>query len=285
MAETVVIMYVPSTIFATWDGIFVVACAALAPLLFVSEAFSFMNFGYSKFSNVKDRSRKLPSKVGMFILYFPAALVFPIAAAASGYGTSAWPDTSTAFHRTTAIMITAHFFKRCLEVVFLHRFSGHTNLLSCVTICILYFGTAFLFYFVAAHRLSSPAGLASAQLQGFAPNYHIGISLWLCGMLGNFYHHWLLAKLRAQTDTSYKVPAGALFSVVCCPHYLFELLGWCGVAVAFSHALGYTVLWMMCNYLLGRSHVTLKWYHDKASVGVIKKPLPSGWKRIVPFVF
>jgi hypothetical protein len=66
---------------------------------------------------------------------------------------------------------------------------------------------------------------------------------------------------------------------------LFELLGWCGVAVAFSHALGYTVLWMMCNYLFGRSHITLKWYHDKASGGVIKKPLPSGWKRIVPFIF
>ena len=42
---------------------------------------------------------------------------------------------------------------------------------------------------------------------------------------------------------------------------------------------------MMANYLLGRAHVTLKWYHGKAANGAIKQPLPRCWKRILPYVF
>ena len=81
------------------------------------------------------------------------------------------------------------------------------------------------------------------------------------------------------------MPNGGLFNLVCCPHYLFELLGWLGVALVFSHPLGITVLWMMVNYLFGRAHLTLKWYHNKAANGVINQPLPRAWKRILPYVF
>jgi very-long-chain enoyl-CoA reductase len=198
-------MYYPTI--AVWDGVVVALCAALAPLFFVSEGFALMNFGYSKFSNFKDRSTQIPSKTGMFALYFPAALVFPSAAIASGYGSSAWPDTATPFHWTIACLVTAHFIKRCLEVAFLHSFSGHTNLLSCATISALYLATAYMFFFVAAYRLSSPADIASAKFQGFAPNIQVGAIVWLCGVLGNFYHHRLLAQLRAKGDSSYKVHA------------------------------------------------------------------------------
>jgi hypothetical protein len=60
--------------------------------------------------------------------------------------------------------------------------------------------------------------------------------------------------------TRYKVPTRGLFRFVCCPHYLFELVSWMGVALVFGHPLGITVFWMMLNYLCGRAHVTLKWY-------------------------
>jgi hypothetical protein len=42
---------------------------------------------------------------------------------------------------------------------------------------------------------------------------------------------------------------------------------------------------MMVNYLFGRAHLTLKWYHGKAANGAIKQPLPRSWKRILPYVF
>jgi very-long-chain enoyl-CoA reductase len=196
-------MHYPTTITATWDGVVVAACAALAPLFFISEGFSLMNFGYSKFAGLKDRSTLIPGKIGMFALYFPAALVFPFAAIVTGFGTSSWPATATAFHWTIAAMVTFHFFKRCLEVQYLHKFSSHTNLISCVTIASLYLLTAFMFFFVAAYRLSPPVSVASAEREHFAPNFSIGITVWLCGISGNFYHHLLLSKLRGAGDVSY----------------------------------------------------------------------------------
>lgn len=199
-------MYYPTTMTATWDGVVIAACAALAPLFFISEGFSLMNFGYSKFAGFKDRSTLIPGKIGMFALYFPAALVFPFAAIVTGFGSSSWPATATAFHRTIAAMVTIHFLKRCLEVQYLHRFSGHTNLISCVTIASLYLLTAFMFFFVAAYRLSLPLSVASAEREGFAPNFCVGIAVWLCGISGNFYHHLLLSKLRDAGDVSYAAP-------------------------------------------------------------------------------
>ena len=198
-------MYYPAAITSTWDGVIVAMCVALAPAFFISEGFGLMNFGYSKFCGLKDRSTLIPGQIGMFALYFPAALVFPLAAIIAGFGTSSWPATASAFHRTIAAMVTSHFLKRCVEVQHLHTFSGHTNLLSCLTIALLYLFTAFMFFFVAAYRLSSPADVALAVREGFDPNYRVGIAVWLCGISGNFYHHLLLSRLRTPGDTSYKV--------------------------------------------------------------------------------
>lgn len=50
---------------------------------------------------------------------------------------------------------------------------------------------------------------------------YAGVVLFLVGILGNFYHHFLLSKLRVKGDKGYKIPKGGLFSLVICPHYLF----------------------------------------------------------------
>ena len=86
-------MYYPKSITDDWDGVVIAACALLAPLFFISEGFCLMNFGYSKFAGFKDRSMLIPGKIGMFAIYFPAALVFPLAAIVLGFGTSSWPCT------------------------------------------------------------------------------------------------------------------------------------------------------------------------------------------------
>ncbi|KAJ6901363.1 steroid 5-alpha-reductase DET2-like [Populus alba x Populus x berolinensis] len=40
-----------------------------------------------------------------------------------------------------------------------------------------------------------------------------GIVLFLIGIIGNFYHHRLLSKLRSNNDKEYKVPKGGLFDL------------------------------------------------------------------------
>merc|ERR1719382_2177292 len=60
----------------------------------------------------------------------------------------------------------------------------------------------------------------------------LGAAVWFIGTLGNFYHHWLLMRLRSNSNAAdqfkYKVPRGGLFPYVCCPHYLTELISWPG---------------------------------------------------------
>ena len=85
---------------------------------------------------------------------------------------------------------------------------------------------------------------------------------------------------RPGKDTDYKVPSGGLFSMVCCPHYLCELLAWAGVCVVFNHAVALGIMSFFLLYLLGRSRATLRWYHDK-----MERKIPQGWCALVPFVW
>lgn len=106
-----------------------------------------------------------------------------------------------------------------------------------------------------------------------------GIILFLIGVTGNFYHHYVLSKLRDKDDKGYKIPKGALFELVICPHYLFEIIGFIGIAFisqtvyAFSFALG-TML-----YLMGRSYATRKWYLSKF------KNFPTNVRALIPYIF
>jgi very-long-chain enoyl-CoA reductase len=103
--------------------------------------------------------------------------------------------------------------------------------------------------------------------------------LFLIGIIGNFYHHRLLSKLRSKNDKEYKVPKGGLFDLVICPHYLFEILGILGISLtaqtlyAFSFFIGSTL------YLMGRSYATRRWYLSQF------KDFPRDVKALIPFVF
>ncbi|KAD2393174.1 hypothetical protein E3N88_40151 [Mikania micrantha] len=92
---------------------------------------------------------------------------------------------------------------------------------------------------------------------------YVGVGLFLIGIIGNFYHHYILANLRKDGEKEYKIPQGGLFDLVICPHYLFEVFAYGGISCilqtlyAFAFALG-TVF-----YLTGRSYATREWYMSK----------------------
>ena len=104
------------------------------------------------------------------------------------------------------------------------------------------------------------------------------------GICGNFYHHYLLASLRKNNGGAtkrYVAPRGGLFEFVAAPHYLFELFGWFGIAVAANHLNAYLVFGSMCSYLAGRSVSQNKWNKKVFS----KTEWPSSRKNVVPFIF
>ncbi|XVF00069.1 hypothetical protein REPUB_Repub03eG0253900 [Reevesia pubescens] len=220
---------------------------------------------YSKFFNVSASSTsiKVPSRVGMFLLYTPAFLV--------GLA-SFWlfPDGDLRFLFLKSA-ITIHFFKRIFEVLFVHKYCGEMALDSMIIILVSYFTlSSSLIYtqFLTQELPEPPVDLK-----------YPGIVLFLIGIGGNFYHHYLLSKLRAKGGKDYKIPEGGLFELVICPHYLFEILGFLGISLISQTLYSFSVSIGSALYLIGRSYATRRWYLSKF------EDFPKEVKAIIPYVF
>jgi len=104
-----------------------------------------------------------------------------------------------------------------------------------------------------------------------------GVLAFAVGLAGNFYHHYLLSRLRAAGGGDkkvYKIPTGGLFGLVTCPHYLFEILVFFGFAMISQTLYALTVAVGTAAYLAGR-----KWYDSKFD------EFPSRIKALVPYVW
>ncbi|KAK6933634.1 3-oxo-5-alpha-steroid 4-dehydrogenase, C-terminal [Dillenia turbinata] len=218
---------------------------------------------YSKFSDSKSREIKVSSKTGMLILYTPAFL--------AGVASFAlFPSEGLRFLLLSSAL-TIHFFKRDFEVLFIHKYSGTMVLHSVVAI--------FLCYFISTVTMIYAQHLTQGFPEPPIDLKYLGVALFLVGIIGNFYHHYLLSKLRGKGEKEYKIPKGGLFNLVICPHYLFEILGFVGVSFIsqalypFAFTLGTTF------YLLGRSYATRNWYISKF------QDFPKDVKAMIPFVF
>lgn len=226
---------------------------------------------YSKFWKAGSQNRsplikqiKLPSRAGMLLLYAPAFL----AGAASFF---LFPDEGLRF-LLVQLAVSIHFFKRIFEVLFIHKYSGGMILDSALTISLSYFvSSAFMIY---AQHLTHGSTEPAVDLM------YSGVLVYVIGICGNFYHHYLLSELRGnEGEKEYKIPRGGLFDLVICPHYLFEILIFWGIffisqtVYAFCFALATTF------YLMGRSYATRKWYLSKFD------HFPNHVKALIPFVF
>lgn len=159
-----------------------------------------------------------------------------------------------------------------MQVLFLHKYSGSMGLESAITIVLSYtLSTATMIY---AQYLSRDFPNPSIDLK------YVGFGLFLVGIIGNFYHHFILANLRKDGDKEYKIPQGGLFDLVICPHYLFEIFGYVGISCisqtlyAFAFTLGTIV------YLTGRSYAAREWYISKFG-----DKFPKHIKALIPYVF
>ncbi|PPD79943.1 hypothetical protein GOBAR_DD23137 [Gossypium barbadense] len=155
---------------------------------------------YSKFFNASSSSSsisfKVPSRVGMFLIYTPAFLV----GVASFW---LFPDGDFRFLLLKSA-ITIHFFKRILEVIFIHKYSGEMSLDTIIIILVSYFFVSLSLIYT--QTFNQGRSEPSIDLK------YLGIVLFLIGISGNFYHHCILSQLRTKGDKEYKIPKGGVMS-------------------------------------------------------------------------
>ncbi|XP_011084255.1 very-long-chain enoyl-CoA reductase-like [Sesamum indicum] len=252
----------PSSIYTkAFYGLTILAVGYLG----ISEAIG-KHLGYSKFWNSGSNTQiLLPSKVGMLLAYTPSLL-----AGVSSFWVFPNDDGGIRFLMLKSA-ITIHFLKRDLEVLFLHKFSGYMVLNTALIISSTYLTSAASMIYIQ-HRV-----------QGFPePSVdlkYLGILVFLVGIVGNFYHHYLLSKLRDKNDKGYTIPRGGLFSLVVCPHYLFEILTFIGFSLISQTLFSYLCTAGSAAYLLARSSATRNWYHSKF------EDFPKNVKALIPYVF
>jgi steroid 5-alpha reductase family enzyme len=158
-----------------------------------------------------------------------------------------------------------------MQVLFIHRYSGDMTLQTALLIsCSYLFTSVNLLY---AQQLSESMRPPAMDLTW------LGIGLFVVGIAGNFYHHYLLSTLRKKGRDGYAVPQGGLFRLVVCPHYLFEIIGWLGMAFISQTPYGFCSLLGTTFYLMGRSYATRQWYLHKM------EDFPQQRKAVFPFIF
>jgi len=179
-----------------------------------TECKDIMHLKYSKF-NQGSPSAQVSSRTGMLMLYSPACLI----ASFFLFCKLDWPHASILLHKSgllqlsiisqlhteasirllvLTVAVALHFSKRVIEVLFIHRYSGGMAIDYVVLISFIYsFLAACLLYVMQiSESLPSPS-------MNLMP---LGILLFIVGMSGNLYHHYLLSRLRKDGAKGYRIP-------------------------------------------------------------------------------
>ena len=140
--------------------------------------------------------------------------------------------------RVPAALWAVHFLRRTLESAFVHVYSQPSiSVLDTV-------GELAYYWTFGAWIGHSCASGENAALLSLPPWASIaGLALFACAECMNGRMHWQLASLRsgsgaggAAAKKKRMLPApprcSPIFSLVCCPHYFFEIMSWVGFNVA-----------------------------------------------------
>lgn len=255
-------MFQSPIVMPEWTATSVVIYLLIAGVCLASgfvERKALLTISYSKFR--QEGGLEMDSRLGMLLIYFipflahiPAVMLFNV-------------EPLFEAQQLFSLAILTHFAKRCYEVLVVHKYSGPIGLPTVIQITAGY--TAVSVY--AAYLLP----LVPTQINAIVI---VGIIFFILGQGFNFYHHYLLAKLREQEE-GYFIPHGGLFEKVSCPHYFFEVMAWIGIALISRHIDMFLLALMMGSYLTGRSVKATEWYREKFP------DYPSDRKHIFPNIF
>lgn len=189
--------------------------------------------------NVNELNRltcSMPSSAGpqiawrtVFVIeYLGPILVHALVVAARPLLYSKGSDAMSSTQWLAFGMIVAHFVKREVETLFVHKFSANTMPFFNV------FKNSFFYWAVSgllcAVSIYSPRSLAARAEEPLLDL--VGLAIYLFGETGNALVHLYLSSLRSRGGTERKIPSGYGFALVTCPNYMYEILSWAGIIVA-----------------------------------------------------
>ncbi|KAI9057322.1 hypothetical protein FKP32DRAFT_1598411 [Trametes sanguinea] len=179
-----------------------------------------------------------------------------------------------------AVML--HFFKRELETLFVHRFSHGTMPFRNV------FKNSAHYHILSglllAYSVYSPTYAAnSPYIRGTIrenPTFLWScLAVWLFAELSNLHTHITLRNLRPAGSTKRAIPHGYGFSLVSCPNYFFETLGWTVIAVMTGSYAAW-IFWVAGTYQMAAWAIK-KHKNYKKEFG---KDYPANRKAMFPFI-
>lgn len=182
---------------------------------------------------------------------------------------------SKPFNKTQLLFIAlfvAHFVKRELETIFIHKFSRPTMPLKQIFKNSIYYWSFAAFI---GYRLCHPKYTAPANFQQSIA----GAAFMAVNELLNFAVHLQLSMMRSgDGDTSRKYPGGPLFALVTCPNYFHEVMSWVGFS------LGTNIFSSWFFTFMGLLQMT-EWSLKKRRGYVKQDPRLKSKKSIIPFLF
>nr|CAG4646396.1 EOG090X097L [Macrothrix elegans] len=192
------------------------------------------------------------------------------------YGDGAAEQPMNQVVHIAAICWIAHYAKRILETLFIHRFSHATMpLRNLFRNCSYYW----IFAAYVAYHVNHPLYTAPCPIQS-----HVALGVWAVCELGNLSIHWLLRNLRPPGTKERRIPRPTkdpltwMFNLVSCPNYTYEFGGWVAFTVMTqclpAGLFALAGFYQMAVWALGKHRAYKRDFKD----------YPSGRKAILPFV-
>jgi len=229
---------------------------------------------------LRDLGRQIGWKTVFILEYFgPLVVYFVFFLRPSWvYGAGAKQEPMHLAAKHAAFCWGAHYTKRILETIYVHRFSHGTMPLKNLFVnCGYYWGfAAFISYFIN-HPLYTPPTFGTAQIA-------VGFIGFLLAELGNYSIHAALRDLRPIGTKERKIPMPTgnpftnMFNLVSCANYTYEALAWfsfsvmtqCVPALIFNAA----GLYQMSMWAIGKHKAYKREFPN----------YPKSRRAIVPFV-
>jgi len=174
---------------------------------------------------VKDLGAQVAWRTVFLVEYLGPIIIHPLVFALRPYIYPGAPDKASQLQAMTMIVVVAHYIKRELETIFIHRFSAST-----MPIFNIFKNSAHYWILSGLNMAAWIYAPSSSATKPVNPALlYSGLALYALGEVGNMRVHLTLRGLRSSGGTERGIPEGKLFDMVTCPNYMTEVISWVGV--------------------------------------------------------